>query len=353
MKTVHQRILFAITLIVLAAGAAFAFNDTLNFSDLTLQLPPKYQMPEEPKPVETTLFFAGDIMLSRNVAAAMYRTNDHALPYENVQEEIRSADIAFANLESPFNDSGDHSVEGSLIFNADPKSMEGLKSAGFDVLSTANNHTMDQGKYGLNYTLSLLKTNGIDPVGTGEDCHDGIIQEADGMKFGFLAYSYTAYNDGGKVPDPLVCSWTDQARVAIDIKTLRPQVDFLVVSSHMGTEYKRTPDEINARGARQTIDAGADLFIGHHPHWVQTTEVYKGKHIFYSLGNFVFDQMWSQDTKEGLVVKTLFKDKKLYRITLLPVIIEDYCCPRWASDLETKTILSKLDLTSPILFGKN
>ncbi|HYC79843.1 MAG TPA: CapA family protein, partial [Candidatus Binatia bacterium] len=201
----------------------------------------------------------------------------------------------------------------------------------------------DQGREGLLYTNALLNQNNILPVGTGLDCHDGVIKEVNGIKFGFLGYSYTAYNDGGKSKDPLVCDWNDREQVALDIQALKTKTDFVIVSSHMGAEYKRTPEETNANGARAAIDAGADLFIGHHPHWMQTIEEYKGKYIFYSLGNFVFDQMWSQDTREGLAVEVLFKDQNLSRITLMPVVIDNYCCPRWATDQETKTILSKIN----------
>src|SRR5262249_37738983 len=135
------------------------------------------------------------------------------------------ADISFANLESPFNDSGNHSVPGSLVFNADPKAVEGLKFAGFDILSTANNHAFDQGQYGIRYTLDHLKQNGILPLGTGDDCHAGQIITKNNLRFGFLGYSYTALNDGGKTTDPLVCDANDLKQLKTDIANLRPKVD--------------------------------------------------------------------------------------------------------------------------------
>jgi gamma-polyglutamate biosynthesis protein CapA len=307
---------------------------------------------EEPKPIETTLFFAGDIMLSRNVGTKIFEAKDTTLPFLNIVDKVKSADIAFANLESPFNDKGIRVTQG-LVFKAEPNTVEGLNFADLDILDTANNHSYDQGKVGLNYTLDWLKQHGIETVGTGPDCHLGKIIEAKGMKFGFLAYSYSAFNDGGKSTDPLICDWNNRKQITKDIQTLKPQVDFVIVSSHMGTEYKREPDEANRLGAKAAIDAGADLFIGHHPHWIQTIEEYKGKYIFYSLGNFVFDQMWSQDTREGLTVEVLFKDKKLSKLTLMPVVIDNFCCPRWANEEETKTILNKINLTSQYIIPKN
>ena len=306
-----------------------------------------------PKPPTTTLFFAGDIMLSRNVAGKIYTANDVHLPYLNVSEKILSADIAFANLESPFNSQGDHSVQNSLIFNADPKFADGLSNAGFDILSTANNHSFDQGKSAIEFTRVTLVNNNLVSVGTGVDCHSGKIIEKNQIKFGFLAYSYAAHNDGGKIPDPLVCDWNDEQQIVADIQAMRPQVDFLIVSAHIGTEYKRVPDEDNALRARKTIDAGADLFIGHHPHWIQTIEQYQGKWIFYSLGNFVFDQMWSQDTKEGLTITVTLEEKAIKKIELNPVVIENYCCPIWADDMESLAILKKIGLTTRVLLGEN
>lgn len=347
--TLNKFLLGAI-IVLLGAGAALSLNKYLKPN--TQELPPAYEMQAEPKPIETRLFFAGDIMLSRNVGTKMAEANDYTLPYQKIAELVKHSDISFANLESPFNNTGARVTQG-LVFKAEPESVEGLTSAGFDVLSTANNHSFDQKEDGIDYTLQLLAENGIAAVGTGLDCHQGIIKEAQGMKFGFLAYSYSAHNDGGKIPDPLVCDWNNLVQIKKDIAALKKQVDFLIVSSHMGTEYKRMPEEANATAARAAIDAGADLFIGHHPHWIQTHEVYKGKYIFYSLGNFIFDQMWSQDTREGLTVEVLFKDKNLSRITLRPIIIDNFCCPRWADEVETKSILSKINLTDPVLLNKN
>jgi poly-gamma-glutamate capsule biosynthesis protein CapA/YwtB (metallophosphatase superfamily) len=352
MKGAAIKILSVVLLFALGGAAAFVIHHHTGWFRAEPELPPAYVMPELPQPKETSLFFAGDIMLSRNVGTAIVREGAADLPFQKTKDAVRRADISFANLESPFNDEGPRRTEG-LVFKAEPDAVDGLTAAGFDILSTANNHSYDQGKNGITYTLDWLRQHGIKTVGTGLDCHDGVIMEANGIKFGYLAYSYAAFNDGGRVPDPLVCDWNDLDQVKSDIAALKPQADFVIVSSHMGAEYKREPEPANAAAARATIDAGADMFIGHHPHWVQTIEEYEGKYIFYSLGNFVFDQMWSQDTREGLGVKVLFKDKILSRIELMPVVIDDYCCPRWADETETKSILAKINLTSPVLMDKN
>lgn len=304
---------------------------------------------------QTTIFFAGDIMLSRNVANKMQIANDFTLPFQNVKDFISHADIAFANLESPFSNLGPYFIEGSLVFNANPLSIEGLKLAGFDILSTANNHTLDQKLIGLDFTLNHLRENGIQSVGTlpSNLQVEPVTITHENMTYGFLAYSYTAYNDGGSV-HPRVANFNDIEKLKQDVLDLKGRrADIVIVSMHAGTEYTRTPSQKQIDFAHTAIDAGADLVIGHHPHWVQTVEQYNGKWIFYSLGNFVFDQMWSQDTKEGLTLLVTYKNSEITKIELKPVIIENYCCPRWANEEETKTILGRLGLTEPILMNKN
>lgn len=306
----------------------------------------------------TTLFFAGDIMLSRNVHDRMVKAGDYSLPFRKIADVTNSADIAFANLESPFNDTGTHFIPNSLIFNADPKAVEGLKFAGFNILSTANNHAFDQGLKGIEYTLKLLKDNGIIAVGTipangDSDPSQNVIMK-NKIAYGFLSYSYSALNDGGKTKKPEVADFNNLDKLKQDILTLKGHYsDAVIVNMHAGTEYTRIPNEQQVKFAHAAIDAGAELVVGEHPHWIQTVEQYKGKWIFYSLGNFVFDQMWSIDTKEGLTLLVTWGENGIEKIQLKPVIIEDYCCPRWATEEETKAILTKIGLTSSVIFSQN
>lgn len=319
---------------------------------------PEWNIIHVPKnePEITTLFFAGDIMLSRNVAGRMIKSNDYALPFRKIAELARSADIAFANLESPFNDSGNHFVERSLVFNADPKAVEGLKLAGFDILSTANNHSLDQGIKGLDLTWDVLNKNNIIPSGTKSTTQGSVLPviEKNKILFGFLSYSYTAHNDGGKSTSPYIDDFNNLEKLKQDILGLKGHnADVVIVNMHAGVEYTREPTKQQVAFAHAAIDAGADLVVGQHPHWVQTVEKYQGKWIFYSLGNFVFDQMWSQETKEGLTLLVTFEKNEIKKIELKPVVIEDFCCPRWATEKETKNILAKINLTSTVLLPHN
>lgn len=312
----------------------------------------------DPSPL-TTLFFAGDIMLSRNVAAKMITAEDYTLPFQKVADFVKSSDISFANLESPFNTTGDHSIEGSLVFNADPLAAAGLTYSGFDVLSTANNHAFDQGTKGIDTTIQVLKDHNIIPVGTfatTDKTPDPSVEviRKNGINFGFLSYSYTAQNDGGKTTSPYVSDFNNLTKLKQDIFTLKGHyADVVIVNMHAGVEYTRKPTQAQIDFAHAAIDAGADIVIGEHPHWVQTIEQYNGKWIFYSLGNFVFDQMWSQDTREGMTMLVSYDKNEIKKIELKPVIIDNFCCPRWATDEETKSILTKIDLTSTTLVPHN
>ena len=306
----------------------------------------------------THLFFAGDIMLSRHVAGKIMAAGNLNLPFEKTASETSHADLAFANLESPFLDKAPYAQQG-LVFKADPQTVQGLNFAGFDVLSTSNNHALDQGISGLDFTINHLLTNKIIPVGTFSstaptpDQPQNVITK-NNIAFGFLSYSYSALNDGGKIISPLVADYNDLEKLSQDIWTLKGHfADVVIVNMHAGVEYTREPNQKQIAFAHAAIDAGADLVVGAHPHWIQTIEQYQGKWIFYSLGNFVFDQMWSADTKEGLTLLITFQDHAIKKIELKPVIIDDYCCPRFANSDETALILSKIGLTDPILMNNN
>lgn len=339
-----------VTILALAAIFFFIFNSkpviapSQNTKQAS-QLPP-------PPPTTTTIFFAGDIMLSRNVAKKIYEAKDFSLPFEKVKDLIKQADISFANLESPFNDTGAHVKEGSLIFNADPQSIQGLVDAGFDILSTANNHAFDQGLKGLDFTINLLKTNGIIPTGTNNSKNESILPVIvkNNIAYGFLSYSYTGMNNGDKTVNPYVNDFNNLEKLKQDILSMRGHyADAVIVTMHAGTEYTLKPTAKQITFAHAAIDAGADLVVGSHPHWIQTTEQYKGKWIFYSLGNFIFDQMFSTQTYQGLTLFITYENTDIKKIELRPVIIDNYCCARWATNDETAAILKKIDLTNPIL----
>lgn len=262
----------------------------------------------------TTFLAVGDIMLSRNVAAATLNSSikegvdDSDFPFRNDADTLKSTDFNFGNLESPFGTKTGGAIIGghSLIFGAADNSVGALKNYNFKILNLANNHAFDQGLTGLNFTKKLLSDNGIQNEGTGNNLDQAwtpAIITSNGIKICFVGASFSSINDGGKTSNNYVARIEDLDRLKSSILNLKSTCDFVVVTMHAGTEYTRTPNEAQTDFAHTAIDDGADIVIGAHPHWVQTVEKYKNKYIFYSLGNFIFDQNFSQDTKEGLTLK--------------------------------------------------
>jgi poly-gamma-glutamate synthesis protein (capsule biosynthesis protein) len=270
-------------------------------------------VPELPPPINR-LVFGGDVMLSRHVAERFQASKDPAAPFRKIAPFFRDADLAFVNLESPFSDKGRPPAAG-MVFKAPPDAIEGLKLAGIDVVSTANNHARDQHEYGLLYTLDHLEKNGIAAAGTGRDeasARAGVVLERNRVKFAFLAYTYDQRNGNHKEDDPRI-NGLGIPRMREDVAAIRQRSNITVVSMHAGAEYAKAPVAEQQQFARAAIEAGATLVIGHHPHVVQPCEEYRTGIICYSLGNLVFDQT-KPGTNEGLVAEAEFKGFSLRRL---------------------------------------
>ncbi len=383
-------IFWGLVILAIAIGVFWRTNlSTPNSITPSLSPPHEGEKRSHPDVPTTTLLAVGDIMLSRNVSTKIEQAKNPDLPFEKLIPELSSADIAFGNLECPLSDSQVPIREG-LVFRCLVRNFGGVINSGFDVLSTANNHSFDQGSDNIDFTIDYLRSKNILPVGTfrsDSPPHEeglGEVIGRHGIRFGFLAYSYSARNDGRNTIDPQIATMNiDQLKS--DILNLKSQgADVIIVNMHAGTEYTRHPNEHQIDFAHATIDAGADIVIGHHPHWIQEIEIYESPHltsptsgeqqiklfppldgegkggvnnphkglIFYSLGNFVFDQMWSQETREGLMVRLTFRGKTLDSAELIPVVIDNSCCPRLATETEKTKILKKINQeTSTLNFG--
>lgn len=312
---------------------------------------PANSLPEAPTNSKiTTLIFGGDVMLSRVVNQKMTKYQDFTWPFKNIATELSSADLTIINLESPFTIGGNHTVNtGSFSFNADPNSIAGLKLAGIDVASLANNHLINQGVKGISDTKKILLDNNIDSVGAGlnsAEAHQPIIRQVGNVKFGFLSYAYPKDNSIATSKRPGIAG-LELNELTEDIKKLKDQKAIVIILMHAGTEYVNQPNTQQTEFARSAIDAGADLVVGHHPHWVQTTEIYKNKPIIYSLGNLIFDQMWSTETTEGALAKITFGDQAIKKIEFIPITISDYGQATISTSTSVKErILNRMGLTN-------
>jgi len=244
---------------------------------------------------------------------------------------ISKADIAVANFENPAPNVSSYHTSGTR-FTADPRLIPGLVKAGIDYVSIANNHIGDAGDIGILQTIANLKKRGLKFSGAGKDlaaARKPAILEAAGTSVAILGYDAIAkgYFAG---PDETGSSQLSLKRAKTDIKRARQAgADLVIVFPHWGIEYRNKPFEAQQQLARDIIDAGADMIIGNHAHWSGAVEIYKGKPIWYALGNFVFDQTWSEPTMEGLTLELTFQGASLRQIRMRPHIILDKAQPNF------------------------
>jgi len=277
-------------------------------------------------PRQHTLIFAGDVMLSRGVGRKMDAKGDWGYPFRQVSGVLHGADLAYCNLECPISDRG-RNLHHLYSFRADPRALEGLKAAGFTIVSEANNHAYDWGPAALVDTLGRLHTMGIHTVGAGAntlEAHHPAVVDLGGVRVAFLAYVNIDPQDAAAGVDRAGVAWLDFERVAADIRFARNLADLVVVCPHWGVEYATAPTCQQQELARKIIDAGADLIVGSHPHVVQPLEQYRGRWVAYSLGNFIFDQK-DPATHRGLMLKVTVRDKKIAEVTKVPIEINADC----------------------------
>jgi len=255
-----------------------------------------------------TIIFTGDVMLGRSVSTRIQKYADPTWPFKNIASILQNADLTIVNLESPFLTGCKHTDFG-MLFCADPKNVFGLVFSGVDVATLANNHIYDQGQKGIDDTLSVLNSNNINPVLSGKPFFNTVKN----TKVVILAFT--------DLPQ------MDEKDMVKQISTATQSAELIITTFHWGNEYQKNPSARQIMLAHLAIDSGADIVVGHHPHWIQTEELYLGKPIYYSLGNLVFDQMWSEETRNGEILKITIQDKSIIRKEIVPIKIFDYGQP--------------------------
>ena len=248
-----------------------------------------------------------------------------------VRELVSGADIAIANFENPAPDNFRYHTKGT-VFSADPKLIKGLADAGIDYVGVANNHIGDAGRAGILQTIANLKADGIVSSGAGKNttaAHKPALLTAGGVKIAILAYDTIAkyYAAGSARAGSAILS---AKSLKVDVAAARKAgAKVVIVFPHWGTEYDPTPFKGQQSLARAAIDAGADMVIGNHAHWAGAMETYEGKPIWYALGNFVFDQTWSEPTMEGMTLELTFHGADLVQARMRPHIILDKAQPNF------------------------
>lgn len=247
---------------------------------------------ETPEQSDIRLLFVGDIMLDRHVRELTRVSNDPAYPFQKLSQNwLGSFDYTIGNLEGALTDKR-RPPEKSIDFQFDPAQAAVLKAQGIDAVSQANNHALDQGSLGYADSVRRLREAGF--LVFGHQVQDDAISLAtttvQGHRFAFLGFNIT--------DNPL-----DRMAASSTIALAKQQADTVIVIMHWGTEYHDRPDASVVELAHWFIDQGVDIIVGGHPHWVQGISSYKGKPILWSLGNFIFDQNWSEETKQGMAVE--------------------------------------------------
>ena len=267
---------------------------------------------------EIKILLVGDIMMDRYVEKKLkiFNKNYHTL-FEKVNNYLKSFDYIVANLEGPVATSG-VKVGSKYSFRMKPETLQALKEVKINILNLANNHIFDYGKQAFEDTLKNIKINGLYYYG---NSYEPLIIEENGVKIGFLGFSDFLKHlevKKGKIGIAVI-----NENLPSIIKKAKEKVDILIVTFHWGDEYKKFANERQRKLAKLAIDSGADLIIGHHPHIIQNIEKYKGRFIFYSLGNFIFDQNFSKETMVGGGVEVYIKNKKIENIYFRKFYLND------------------------------
>jgi len=291
-------------------------------------------------PVQRTwsVLAAGEIIFGRGVQERIETRfkGDARAAFVNVRDRLRSADLAVATLEAPLSGNANRWCDTCMTFVGNVRYATSLVDAGLGVVSLAANHIGDAGPTGVLDTISALDAVKVAYVGAGataEKARLPFITTVAGRRVALLAYDDVPPAGYGASRTSAGSNFLRHddftyGQVRFDVSHARASADVVIVLAHWGIEYEDAPRANVVAAAHAMVEAGATVVIGDHPHWVQSVERYHGAYIAYGVGNFVFDQMWSEETRQGSLHELSFAGDRLVAVRILPTIIEDYYRPR-------------------------
>jgi poly-gamma-glutamate capsule biosynthesis protein CapA/YwtB (metallophosphatase superfamily) len=321
--------------------------------------PPTATAIPSPTPVPVTrLIFTGDLIPARCTLDRIRSLGgDFTLPFRPLHDVLAAADITIGSLDATLSDAGTPFGCIETFSLAGPAAaVEGLRYAGYDVISNAANHIKDCGVSAcgddaLVQTRENLRAAGITPVGTGTnlvEARSPVVVARNGVAFAFLAYDdiapyyHATADSAGAAP-------LDPDTIAEDVANARAVADVVIVIPHWGVEYTASPSDRQRAFARAAAAAGADMVVGNHPHWVQAHERIGDTFVAYALGNFLFDQSWSIETQQGALLEATFTGARLTTTRYVPIRIHDDYRPEPADPEEARAILDRIESASAAL----
>ena len=340
---------------------------------------PLRDAPDEGGEAPLRIGVVGDIVPGRNVHYKMVEYGDFTRPFLRVKDTLAAFDLTFANLEGNLSSTLPQPADAdshTFTFLSDPAMLDGFKLAGIDAVSLANNHThwnndeVGWGAQGLLDTVAALEAAALPFYGAGRTLDEARLAwstEVKGRSIALLGvdgvtanldYPERDQNMGvvgpywGAGPDLPGTNPFALGQVVEDIAAAAAQHDIVIPYLHMGAEYRWVVPGWVVEAAHAAIDAGAAMVVTNHPHIIQGMEVYAGKPILYSLGNFVFDQMFSVDTRQGLILDLTFRGNQVVGLRTHGVEIEDFHQPRLMMGAEQAAIMDRFWRSTDRLAGR-
>lgn len=324
-------LLIVLVILVIIAVWATIFNPSSNVANI------------EPKE-NVSVAVTGDVMFARKMPNVLSMDSS---PFSGVSNTTSNVDLLLVNFENAATTSGD-ALKGDVPLKCDPSYVPLLKANNLTVAALANNHAFDYGETGMKDTLQNLKDNDITPMGAGnnaDEAHAAVVKEVNGRKITILNYmdseNFAEYSQ--EVMPYATASGAGYS--AYDSADAQKQIaenndsDLIIAYMHFGNEYSNSPNDNQVKISHELIDYGADVVIGAHPHVPEGIDMYNGKPIFYSLGNFIFDQS-NTATHVAYFVKMDLVDDKC-ECTVYPIYISNYL-PQYMSPDDGKSLLGGL-----------
>ena len=265
---------------------------------------------------------AGTVVLARGVHKVI-KNNDIHYPWKGTRHYFKASDINIVNFKSPLVTEFTY-PKSSWLLVGKLNYANAMASANIHLVSLAGNHMGDAKAAGLKETLGKLNQLNIKSVGAGASlsaAYNCEVIEKKGIRFGFVGFNNVPGSIGKPKNNNPGIAWLDNDAI-LAVKSCDPKVDQLIVLVNWGIEYTHQPRKKEQQWAKKLIDAGADIILGDQAHWVQSFDSIKGKHVSYGLGNYIFDQHWSQNTTEGIIQTFVFYQQEKVAIDTIPVKLQ-------------------------------